>query len=212
MSTRHVKICGLKTQESVLCAAKAKADYIGFVFYPPSPRNISASEASLLTKLAPEIASVAVTVDASDSDIENILRDFIPAFLQLHGSEPPARVRAIKEKFAIPVIKGVSVETTEDIMSAHAYESSVDMLLFDAKAPKGLPGGNGLAFNWNMLSGHSFTKPWFLSGGLNSNNVQQALETSGAKMVDVSSGVEVSPGIKSTQLIERFIGKVKSTS
>jgi len=208
--TPRVKICGLTTPEAVEAAATSGADYLGFIFYPPSPRHVTPERAAELAALAPSLPAVAVTVDADDATLEGILRGFAPAYFQLHGNETPARLRDIKTRFGLPVIKAFAVRTGDDIASAHAYEAHADFLLFDARAPKGLPGGNGLAFDWRLLSAREFGKPWFLSGGLNADNVEEALRIGGAPMVDVSSSVESAPGVKDPARVRAFITKVKS--
>ncbi len=207
-----VKICGLSTQDAVLAARDAGADFLGFVFFPRSARNVTPELAAKLSALAPQIPAVAVTVDITDEAIKEILQHFSPAYLQLHGHESPARVQEVKATFGIPVIKAIGVESGDDIAKAHAYEAAADMLLFDARVPNGLPGGNGLAFDWQFLASREFSKPWFLSGGLHANNVEEALRISGAGLVDVSSGLETAPGVKSPELIKAFIRQAKSLS
>lgn len=205
-----VKICGLSTEDAVIAARDAGADFLGFVFFARSPRNVTPALANELSALAPKIPAVAVTVDMTDDAFAQMLQHFRPAFLQLHGKESPARVQEVKAKFGIPIIKAICVESGDDIAQAYAYEATADMLLFDAKAPKGLPGGNGLAFDWQLLANREFGKLWFLSGGLHANNVEEALRISGAGLVDVSSGLETAPGVKSPELIRQFIARVKS--
>jgi phosphoribosylanthranilate isomerase len=205
--TAAVKICGLKTREAV--AAAKDADYIGFVFYTLSPRNISPKEAEALRAHA-SAEIVAVTVDPTDEFLKDMLSAFKPDYLQLHGSETPERVKEIKKTFYLPVIKALPVRNAADIDVAKDYEAIADILMFDAKTEKGPHGGSGVAFDWNLLSGRTFRRPYFLSGGLNSRNVEEALRTSGALMVDVSSGIETSPGVKDAALIEAFIKKVKN--
>jgi phosphoribosylanthranilate isomerase len=205
MTGVKVKTCGLKTLDAVLAAKEAGADYLGFIFFEKSPRNITAAEAAKLATFAPAIPVVAVTVDADDAALSAILKDFTPAYLQLHGKESPTRVAEVKQKFGLPVIKALSIKTAEDVQAAHAYEEAADMLMFDAKSTGPLPGGNGLAFDWQLLAGQNFTKPWFLSGGLNADNVEQAVRISGAKLLDVSSGLETAPGVKSPELIKAFV-------
>lgn len=205
------KICGLTTDDAVHAAIAGGAEYIGFVFYPPSPRNVSAEKAKALAALAPaSIKKVAVTVNPDDALLHEIL-SFAPDYVQLHGSESPERVgetRKILGKTGI--IKAINVKSSDDVAGAHAFETVADMLLFDARVSGGLPGGNGLAFDWMMLAGRSFAKPWFLSGGLNADNVEEAIRVSGARLVDVSSSVESKPGLKDPKLIAEFMQKVKS--
>lgn len=206
------KICGLTTKEAIDAAIKNGADFIGFVFFPASPRNISAKKAAELSKNLPKnIKTVAVIVDMDDVELEALLKDFKPDYLQLHGHETPERVAEIKQRFAIPVIKAIAVRESDDIASASVYSKAADMLMFDARAPKGaaLPGGNGLIFDWNLLKDRDFQLPWVLSGGLNTENVKDALEITGASMVDVSSAVEHAPGVKDPKLIAEFLKQVK---
>ncbi|MFC7048475.1 phosphoribosylanthranilate isomerase [Emcibacter nanhaiensis] len=205
-----VKICGLSTPESVKAAIDHGAAYVGFVFFPPSPRNISAVQAGELAQLVPAgVKKVGVFVDPEDSLLEDVLREADLDILQLHGSESPARVQDIKQKFGRPVMKAIAVAGTEDIERAKSYESVTDMLLFDAKAPKNLenalPGGNGLIFDWELIRKADWSVPWMLSGGLEADNVTDAIATSGAEMVDVSSGVEIRPGEKDIEKIKAFI-------
>jgi len=203
----RVKICGLTTPAAV--EAASGADYAGFIFYPPSPRNLTPAKAAVLTKDIP-IPAVAVTVDPTNELLKDILAVFKPAYLQLQGNETPERVQQIKGTFRIHIIKAFRISTGDDISKAHAYESAADMLLFDACVPKGLPGGTGQTFDWKLLAGKQFRKPWFLSGGLTSDNVEEAMKISGAKMVDVSSSLESSPGVKDPAKVRTFIKKVKT--
>jgi phosphoribosylanthranilate isomerase len=208
-----VKICGLTTVEAV--AAANDADFAGFIFYPPSPRNVTPTKAAELTK-ALRIPAVAVTVDADDQVLEAIKVALKPAYFQLHGKETPARLQDIKAKFGIPIIKAIPIASGDDAAKAHAYEEAADMLLFDARPPRnlpgGLPGGNGITFDWRILANRSYAKPWFLSGGLDSDNIQEALQISGASKVDVSSSLESGPGIKDPVLVREFIKKVRDVS
>ena len=205
--TLRVKICGLTTPEAVKAAHDA--DYAGFIFYPPSPRYVTPAKAAQLAQdLHPP--AVAVTVDADDEFLQEIAQGLKPNYIQLHGEETPERAREIRAKFGIPVIKAVRVADSDDAAKAHAYEDIADMLLFDARPPKGMPGGNGVAFDWHILAHRSFAKPWFLSGGLEADNVEEALRISGAKMVDVSSSLESAPGIKDPAMVRAFIKKIKS--
>lgn len=209
-----VKICGLTSEEAV--AASRGADFIGFVFYPPSPRNLAPARAAKLAALS-EAASVAVTVDPDDALLERVFRDFSPDYLQLHGMESPQRVLEIKARYAVPVIKAFRVAQAADIESTHAYEDVADYFLFDAKvrAPRkdgdaALPGGNGVAFDWTLLRGQIFTRPWFLSGGLGVGNVAEAIHASGAAAVDASSLLESSPGVKDPEKVRAFVRHVKA--
>lgn len=210
--TIKVKICGLTTFDAVRSAVKSGADYIGFVFYPNSPRNITPVMATGLKRHIPRtIKTVAVIVDASDDDIDVILKNFMPDILQCHGKETPQRINAIKEKYKLPVIKAIPVRSSDDVNKGAAFENIADMLLFDAKAPTAnMPGGNGLSFDWTLLKEREFIIPWFLSGGLNIQNVTEALGITKTKAVDVSSSLESEPGIKDPELISLFIKKVQN--
>lgn len=202
-----VKICGLTSEDAVKAVIDAKADYAGFVYYPKSPRHLSIARAAQLAKLLPSsIQAVSVTVDPDDALLKEITSMLKPAALQLHGKETPERVAEIKAAYpAIKIIKALSVETGDDVAKANAYVAA-DILLFDARMPKGgLPGGNGLSFDWALLRNRDFGKPWFLSGGLTPDNVAEAIAMSGAKIVDVSSGVESAPGVKDSGLIDSFV-------
>jgi len=207
--TIAIKICGIKTPEAVQAAARAGATHVGFVFFKESPRLVAAVRAGELAELAPALKTVALTVDADDAALDAIVRDARPNILQLHGSETPARVAEIKARHRLPVMKAVAISSTEDVERAHDYEAVADILLFDAK-PDALPGGNGLAFDWNLIAKEKWSKPWMLSGGLNPDNVADAIRTTHARGVDVSSGVETSRGEKDAKLIERFIASART--
>ncbi|HEU5046504.1 MAG TPA: phosphoribosylanthranilate isomerase [Rickettsiales bacterium] len=202
-----IKICGLKTREAI--EAANAGDYLGFIFYPPSPRYIAPEDAGKLKQYA-QRKTVAVTVNPNDNLLDAICSQFAPDYIQLHGSESPQRVAEIKAHFGLPVIKAFNIQTPEDFSSVAAYEQTADMLLFDAKSPKGLHGGTGTAFDWKMLAGRVFTKPYFLSGGIHAGNAEEALRISGARILDISSGVETAPGVKSPEKIAEFIRKVKA--
>lgn len=204
----RVKICGIKTADAMRTSLAAGADFVGLVFFPPSPRHVRLDEASLLADMARPIATVvALTVDADDATLEAIVARVRPDMLQLHGSESPERVAAIRGRFGTPVVKAIKVETAEDAVRARAYHGIADLILFDAKAPKDatLPGGNGLAFDWHALASVKDEMPFMLSGGLTPATVVAAIAATQAKIVDVSSGVETSPGVKSSDLIRKFI-------
>jgi phosphoribosylanthranilate isomerase len=202
----RVKICGIKTKDALEAAVNAGAAYVGFVHFPQSPRHIAPEAAGVLrAQLPSHVKAVSVVVDASDEQLERICAHVMPDVLQLHGRETPARMREIRDRFHVPVMKTVAVENAEDVGRARNY-ADADMLLFDAKPPKGakLPGGNAVAFDWNLLAKLSITQPWMLSGGLTAQNVAEAIRASGAQMVDVSSGVEASAGVKDVQKIAGF--------
>lgn len=204
-----IKICGLKSLEAVHAAKDA--DYLGFIFYTPSPRNITPQEAAKL-KAHANGETVAVTVNADETLLENIFTHFRPDLLQLHGSETPARIREIKKKFHVPVIKALNVATGEDLKAGRGYEEVTDFLLFDTKTPDGAHGGTGKSFDWKILAGKKFKRPYFLSGGININNAETALRASGALMLDVSSGLEKSPGNKDPQMVTEFLWKIRNFS
>lgn len=206
--TTRVKICGLREPEHVVVAAEAGAAYIGLVFFEKSPRHVSIAEArNLALEVPPGVAKVALVVNASDEDLRAIL-DRVPLdMLQLHGRETPARVAEIRARFGLPVMKALGVAEASDLAVLPDYEAVADQILLDAKAPKGaaLPGGNGLAFDWRLVAGQVFEKPWMLAGGLTPDNVAEAIARTGARQVDVSSGVESAPGVKDPDLIRAFI-------
>lgn len=206
-----VKICGLKTEETLNAAVSAGADFIGFIFFEKSPRHVSLEQARALRKLAKEVPVVAVTVNADDEALDAITATVKPDMLQLHGTESPARVQQVKARYGLPVIKAIPVDNESDLMQFVAYDTIADMLMFDAKAPIGsaVPGGHGISFDWKLLRGLKLRKPWFLSGGLTVANVGKAIRIAGAPMVDVSSGVEAAPGVKDAELIRQFIHEAK---
>lgn len=206
-----VKICGLTTPDAVKAAVDFGADYVGCVFYRLSPRYIAPKDAAkIMVKLPKHIKKVAVVVDMSLPELTQMVRLFKPDYIQLHGRENEADILRVKEALDIPVIKAVRVSSSDDIAKAMRFRGIADMLLFDAKAPNSLmPGGNGLVFDWTLLRARQIEIPWFLSGGLNLQNITDALYISGAKMVDLSSSLEVVPGIKDPELIMSFLKKVK---
>lgn len=211
-----VKICGLSDAAHVAVAAEAGAAYVGFVFFEKSPRNLSLEQARALALLTPVgIAKVALTVNASD-DFLNVLTSDVPIdMLQLHGSESPERVAEVKSRYGLPVMKAVGVAESADLDAIDRYSEVADQLLIDAKPPKNadLPGGNGLAFDWRLLQDRKYwTKPWMLAGGLTPENVADAIRLTGARQVDVSSGVERAPGVKDARLISAFVAAAKSTA
>lgn len=209
----QVKICGLKTKDTLDAAIEAGADYVGFVFFPKSPRNLEVDEAVALAKHAAGRArSVALVVDAQDVQLEQITSQFAPDVLQLHGRETPARVSEIKQRFKCEVWKAAPVATATDVTNAQAYTDAAGLILYDAKPPEdptALPGGNGLSFDWRILDGKP-ARPFALAGGLTPENVADAVKLVDPDIVDVSSGVETAPGIKDAQLIERFIRAAKT--
>jgi phosphoribosylanthranilate isomerase len=201
----QVKICGLKTPDAVTAALEEGADFIGLVFYPPSPRHVEIEVAVYLANYIPDKTKiVGLFVDPDDHTLQTTLHSVRLDMIQLHGSETPERVSAIREKFGLPVMKAISVKSSEDLNSISLYESCADWLLFDAKGET-LPGGNGVAFDWSILKGRSFSKPWMLAGGLSTDNLAEALSVLSPSAIDVSSGVESAPGMKDPEKIRRFI-------
>lgn len=205
-----VKICGLGDEESLKASVDAGAALIGLMFYPPSPRFLEPARAARLAARTPSsLRRVGVFVDPDDDTLAAIL-DRVPLdMIQLHGHETPSRVAALRARFALPVIKAIRVASAEDLDQARDFEGNADMLLFDAKPPSdmkdALPGGNALRFDWSLLKGRRWTRPWMLSGGLSVANLEQAVHETGARMVDVSSGVERRPGKKDPARIRAFL-------
>jgi phosphoribosylanthranilate isomerase len=203
------KICGLSTEEAVAAAVAGGAAYLGFVFYPSSPRAITPQRAARLCTTVPAgIARVGLFVDADDAAIAAVLAAAPIDILQFHGSETPDRVAAAKFRFDRPVMKAVAIAGFEDVAGAARYEDVADLLLFDAKPPRrpgALPGGNGLAFDWGLIAGREWRRPWMLSGGLTVEILPEAVRISGATAVDVSSGVERRPGEKHLDKIRAFL-------
>jgi phosphoribosylanthranilate isomerase len=209
-----VKICGLTSAEAVATAAQGGARYLGFVFFPKSPRNIAPDRAAgLAGPIRRRVDIVAVVVNPDETLLEAIARTLQPDWIQLHGDESPARTAAARRFAAKGVIKALPVARSEDLAGMDAFTEAADMLLFDAKAPPGavLPGGNGAAFDWKILRVRKFPKPWILSGGLSPENVREAVSTSEAAAVDVSSGVESAPGVKDPTRIERFLAEARAS-
>ena len=207
------KICGLTTPEGVDAALQGGAAYLGFVFFPNSPRNVGPPAAAALAAPARARARVvALLVDPSADLVDEVVRELGPDMLQLHGRESPERVAALRDTHGLPVIKALGVRQGTDLDAAPAYDGVADHLMLDAKPPADAdrPGGHGGAFDWEILRGRSFAKPWFLAGGLNPSNVAEAVGVTGAPMVDVSSGVESAPGVKDPALIAAFLDAVRS--
>ncbi|MBA8877811.1 phosphoribosylanthranilate isomerase [Phyllobacterium myrsinacearum] len=208
-----VKICGLKTDEAVAAALDEDASHIGFIFFPKSPRNIDPAMAGRLRQAAKGRAkAVAVTVNADDAALDAIVAAMQPDMLQLHGDESPERVAGIKQRYGLPVLKALSVRERRDLDAIAAYIGIADQFLFDAKPPKGsdLPGGNGIAFDWTILSGLDASIDYMLSGGLNVGNIAEALKATNARGIDISSGVESAPGVKDVSLIREFFRVVRA--
>jgi phosphoribosylanthranilate isomerase len=207
-----VKICGITTPDAIDAAVTAGAVYGGLVFHPKSPRYVTLEQGRVLAdRMRGRLKVVALITDMEDAGIEALVTAVRPDFLQLHGGESARRTAYIRGKFGVPVIKALAVAEAPDLAAAAEYEHTADMLMFDARPPKGAqrPGGHGAAFDWKILGGRTFTKPWFLAGGLDPDNVARAIELSGAKQVDVSSGVESAPGVKDAARIAAFINAAK---
>lgn len=210
-----VKICGLNSQTAIDTAIASGVDYLGFVFFPPSPRSLTPEIASrLMEKRSDDFKVVAVVVNPSDKLLEEITYHLAPDIFQLHGSETAEDLEHIKQKFNTKIIKAMKISERKDFEEVSKFDKVADFLLFDAAAPlnttHSLPGGNGISFNWNWLSDASLAIPWFLSGGLNIGNINEAVKTTGATAVDVSSGVEDEAGIKNNQKIIEFMNTVRT--
>lgn len=213
MSERGVKICGLNTLETVKAAVAAGATMLGFVFYGASPRSISPELATEFVKRLPTgVKAVGLFVDPDDAWLEQVLGQVPLDIIQLHGNESPDRVAEIKAYYPLPVIKAVKIGSEDDLQDILKYRHRADIILLDAKPPKNvttmLPGGNGISFDWHLLANLAIPGPWMLSGGLNPENVTEAIEITNAPVVDVSSGVETAPGQKSIELIQNFLQQV----
>ncbi len=208
-----VKICGITTSAAIDAAASAGAAYGGLVFHPGSPRFVALEQAAMLAgQMRGRLKIVGLIADMDDTRIEALVQTVRPDFLQLHGGESVARTAEIRARFRLPVIKALPVAQASDLDIAAGYEKVADMLMFDARPPKGATrgGGHGAAFDWKLLEDRNFTMPWFLAGGLTPDNVARAIELSGAKQVDVSSGVESTPGVKDTARIRAFLDATKN--
>jgi len=205
-----VKICGCNSREAITTAIASGADYVGLVFYPPSPRSLTADAAAPLAQLVPDrVLRVGLFVDPDDDTLQRVTAQVKLDLVQLHGSETPDRVAAIKRRTGSRAMKAIKIATAADVETALPYIGVVDRLLFDAKAPASLdgalPGGNAVSFDWTLLAGRSWPVPWMLSGGLHAGNLAEAVKTSGARAVDVSSGVESKPGLKDPEKIRAFV-------
>ena len=203
-----VKICGLATVDDVRACADAGANYMGLVFFEKSPRNITIPAARELALAAPlGLAKVALVVNPSDAELDAIIATVPLDMVQLHGRETPERVAEVKARYGLPVMKAVGIADGDDLPKLESYFGVADQILVDAKPPKGgeLPGGNGLSFDWRLIAGRRWPCPWMLAGGLTPENVAQAVKMTGAKQVDVSSGVEDAPGQKNAELIQKFV-------
>ena len=210
-----VKICGMNSQTAVDAAIASGVDYLGFVFFPPSPRSLTPEFASsLMEERSDDFKVVAVVVNPSDKLLEEITNHLAPDIFQLHGSETAEDITNIKQKFNTKIIKAIKISKLEDFEEVSKFDKVADFMLFDAAAPENtthsLPGGNGISFNWNWLSDASLETPWFLSGGLNISNINEAIKITGAAAVDVSSGVEDKAGIKNNKKIIEFMKTVRT--
>ncbi|MGB2932565.1 MAG: phosphoribosylanthranilate isomerase [Methyloceanibacter sp.] len=209
-----VKICGVRTPAIIDVAAEAGADYVGLVFFPRSPRFLKPEAARTLAAAAKgRIETVAVLVDPDDALIDFVVERVRPDLIQLHGGETPKRVAAIRARTGLPLLKAIAVAGAGDTAKASAYRGIADLILFDAKPDPAalLPGGNGVPFDWTLLSGAGVERPFALSGGLTPANVGEALSVTHASLVDVSSAVEGAPGEKDANLVREFIRAAKST-
>jgi phosphoribosylanthranilate isomerase len=209
-----VKICGLTTRETLDAALAAGADMVGFVFFPPSPRHLGLEAARELGRAAKDRAlKVALTVDADDATIGNIIETLRPDLLQLHGHESTARIRDLKGRFGLPVMKAIPVATAADLAPLAGYTAVCERILFDARAPKGAtrPGGLGATFDWHLLENLALERPFMVSGGLSIDNVAEAVRITRADGVDVSSGVERAPGVKDCDMIRDFVRAARAT-
>lgn len=207
MASPAIKICGVTTAPALDAAIKARADYAGFVFFAPSPRNLLLSDAAALgARAAGRISRVGLFVDAQDSDIAEAIAAANLDALQLHGQESPERAAQLRAQFGLPVWKALSVAAKADVARATAYAGAADLVLFDAKTPKGsaLPGGMGLSFDWGLVAHWQGSTAWGLAGGLTPDNVAEAARLTGAPLVDTSSGVESAPGVKDLDKIAAF--------
>ncbi len=208
----RVKICGLKEPTHVAAAAEAGAAYVGFVFFDKSPRNVSIVQARDLAVEAPVgVAKVALTVNADDAFLDKLV-DTVPLdMLQLHGRESPERVAEVRARFGLPVMKAIGIADAEDVAKIDTYGAVADQLLVDAKPPKNadLPGGNGLSFDWRLVNRKYWPRPWMLAGGLTADNVAEAVKMTGARQLDLSSGVESAPGVKDIGMIRAFMKAVQ---
>ena len=209
-----IKFCGLTRPQDVGAAAQAGARYVGFVFFPKSPRHVTPDQARALALEAPPgVAKVALTVDADDAALDALTAAVPLDMLQLHGHESPERVAHVRARHGLPVMKALGIAGAADLAQIDRYADVADQLLIDAKPPEGadLPGGNGLAFDWRLMAGRKYwTRPWMLAGGLTPDNVAEAVRLTGARQVDVSSGVESAPGVKDAARMAAFAAALSS--
>lgn len=214
MPTAAIKICGISTPGALEAAIGARAAHVGFVFFPKSPRAVTPAEAAQLSARAEgRIGRVGLFVDAADALLAEAVASAHLDALQLHGEETPERAAQLRARFGIPVWKALPVASAADVARASAYVDAVDLVLFDAKTPKGtLPGGMGLSFDWSLLANWKEPVAWGLAGGLDPSNVAEAITRTGAPLVDTSSGVESAPGVKDENRIAAFCAAVRSAA
>lgn len=209
----RVKICGLRDADMMRAAVDAGASYVGLVFFSRSPRNVTLQEAAdVAQQVPPGIAKVALVVNSDDAQLDAMI-DAVPLdMLQLHGAETPERVAEIRARYGLPVMKALGVADADDLAAIDTYAQVADQLLIDAKPPRhaDLPGGNGLSFDWRLIAGRRWPVPWMLAGGLTAENVAEAIRLTGARQVDVSSGVESAPGVKDAEMIADFCRAVQT--
>jgi phosphoribosylanthranilate isomerase len=213
MSDPIIKICGVTTPDALSAAAEAGATHVGFVWFAKSPRHLPAERAKMLAAKTPAgLSRVLMTVDIADGDLAAMIEAVEPNVLQLHGSESPARVAELRERFGRQIIKVIAVQSAEDLPKAREFEGPADLILFDARPPEGAsrPGGHGTPFEWTLLRGQAFAKPVILSGGLTPENVAEAIALTGVRGVDVSSGVESQLGVKSPAKVRAFVAAAKA--
>ena len=210
-NTFEIKICGISDKSSMVTALECKVDYIGLVFYEKSPRNITIESSKKLLDNRNKFSKiVALTVDPDDNFIENLKKNIKPDYIQLHGSETPQRCKEIRANFDIPIIKGIGIKNKLDLIKANEqYGNFCDILLLDSPS-KTLPGGNGEKFDWKILKNYKSPKKWMLAGGLNIDNICKAVKISNPPAIDVSSGVEISKGIKEPNMIKDFVMKCRN--
>lgn len=209
----RIKICGLSNSTDITAAAQAGASYIGFVFFPKSPRFVTLETAGQLAGAVPVgICKVALTVNADNAQLDQLIEAVPLDMLQLHGDESPDRVAEVQARYGLPVMKAVGVADENDLPKLDEYLRVADQILVDAKPPMGadLPGGNGLPFDWRLIAGRRWPLPWMLAGGLTPENIREAIHLTGAQQVDISSGVESAPGVKDVTLIQAFCAAAKS--
>ncbi|MBC7736394.1 MAG: phosphoribosylanthranilate isomerase [Candidatus Saccharibacteria bacterium] len=212
MGDVRVKICGLRTLADLEAVASAGAAYYGLNFFPKSPRYVTLNQARLLTLATPPgLAKVALTVDADDATLDAIVEAMPLDMLQLHGHETPDQVARVRVRYGLPVMKVVGVADEGDLATLYDHSTIADQLMIDAKPPKGavLPGGNGVTFDWRLIAGRRWLRPWMLAGGLTAQNVAEAVRLTGARQIDLASGVESAPGVKDPAMIRAFMAAIQ---